>query len=128
MKMFWLVGCVMLASCGLNPTKFDNVEYNNVVKLSYLSDQGQDVCASVDKTAALQELQHQSSIVTRYIINTRETVTVKQSVMIVDKQVNELAKAYSQDRKPSASYCENKFVIINLTVNSILATLGSKQR
>lgn len=118
----------MLASCSIVPTKFDNVEYDNIVKLSYLSERGDIICTEADKSAHLAEFQRQSALTLKYIVNTRETTDLKTSIQVVDKQINELVTAYTQPRIPSVSYCEIKFAIINISVNSIMTTIGSKQR
>lgn len=124
----WMVCGLLVTSCGWVPTKFDNVEYNHIVVLSQLNNDTQDMCTAGVKTDALQRLQSQSALSVTYISNIIETDDVKRAITTVNKQVVELVGAYSTNKVPSVAYCNRKITGIQLMVDSILVTLGSKSR
>lgn len=128
MKKTLIATCMLLTSCGLMPTRFDPVEYNNVVNLSYMSERVGAMCDDRNIAGLLAQLQIHSGVTTKYITNTKENSELKDAILAVDKQINELTKAYTAERQPSVAYCQTKFAIVNKELSQILTTVGGKLR
>lgn len=128
-NIFAVIACVMVVTaCGWMPPKFDNVQYNNIVTLKYYVESVGEVCGTDKVKQTLPALQMYAHINSTYVSHTREDDNVKQSIVIIRQQIEELADKYNEPQAPSKQYCSLKVQIIDEGVSAILATTGDRSR
>jgi len=127
MKKLIIVSSIVLASCGLMPTKFDNVQYYNLVKLQQIAETTRKECTNPDTFMRYAvALRNQSDVVEIYTKNTNSDDEVQTAVAAIGSMVDDVIIAYSKPQKPSAGYCSTKMDIIVKGVSSVVKTVGDK--
>ena len=129
MRKLLAVVALSLTACSVIPSTFDNVGYNNMVALKYQSHVTQDACPSSDTIhREVVNLNARMKHVLIYVNNANEDTALTNSINILDKVVTEFSSKYEDGKNPGAIYCTLKMQIINYNIDTIVSTVGSRQK
>lgn len=128
-RLYVLLFAVVLIGCVSAPT-FDPIEYNQIVEMAHevrLSSQfcGATPMAALMTSNMLNRIKYQAGHLDVYVTYRPDRKELKEIVTIINKDLEEMQKKYSDiDNPPSIAYCTGKLKILDSSLTRILNTVG----
>lgn len=120
MKYLIVTTLFLLTSCGLLPSKFDNVEYGKLIELHVASSTpvvGDDWCRSADLNR-LQYLSSQLKVYSNYRLN--------KNIASIYNEIDKLVIELKDRENPSPAYCKIKRQNISKVTENAIKVFGKR--
>lgn len=119
-KLYLLVAVMLLTGCSLLAPDFDNVEYNQFVRLETHAEYLQEECKTGEAMPRLNAMKFYTNSLASYTANLSGNEEIARVAAILDQDLQEML-----DRNEmSPTYCELKAKQFKIKITRIIESIG----